>query len=454
MTEQVTAIDNFRKILSVVLWPEPRVTSRFAAALIMFITSMFWGIADTAIGQRRGTTVDVGRTASYGLQKEVYPRSIKISSNPRGIATVRLDTDKSKLRIVGTSPGNTLVTVSGTYRELQVGGRVVERARPFKVSINVTVLPRRLEPDRRAIDVPVSQGKTRNYDINTFMGPEFTNEDRSRWRNFRVNPGDNGIARARLNGMSIGITGVTRGRTTITLTGERRFQGAWQQVVRNLQVRVGAATRPGTNEEERPDVAPSDVASSDEAGDDAWLDGLRRQYQQLQPSVESGERGELSAEQKAELRRRLENLRTVVETGIRNLERAPDRSEERLAARRALLGDIQRNIGLLQEDQSTSAPGTDPENKPPPRLKEVVEGWHKWLDRTRRIYAEIDTTGYAEDRTPAKILDRLESLRTVTRNAIGHIERLDELYRREIRLTEFRMLLAEVERDIKRRRGN
>lgn len=318
------------------------------AAMTVFAVGLWLGGLAPAVAQRRATTVDVGRTASYGLQKEVYPRSIKISSNPRGIATVRLDTDKSKLRIVGTSPGNTLVTVSGTYRELQVGGRVVERARPFKVSINVTVLPRRLEPDRRAIDVQVSRGKTRNYQINTFMGPEFTNEERNRWRNFRVNPGDNGIARARLNGMSIGITGVNRGRTTITLTGERRFQGAWQQVVRNLQVSVGAATRPGTNpEEERPDVAPSD-----EAGTDAWLDGVRRQYKQLQPSVESGERGDLSAEQKAEVRRRLENLATVVQNGIRSLENDPNRREERLTRRRNLLAEIERDIRRVQGTQS------------------------------------------------------------------------------------------------------
>ncbi len=254
-SRQVLAESLTRKTLSVVLWPEPRVTGRFAAALIMFVASMFWGAAVTAFAQQRSTTVDVGRTKSYGLLREVYPRSINISSAPTGIAEVSLDTDKSKLRIRGVSPGSTVVTVSGTYRRIEFppiprpprpgeNRPPREVAVPFRHTIRVTVLPRILEPDRRAIDIPVSRGFTRTYQIHIFMGPVFRNENEEgvRWRNFRVTPGDNNIARAGVNRMRIGITGVNGGQTTITLTGERLFQGTWQRVVRDLQVRVGAAT--------------------------------------------------------------------------------------------------------------------------------------------------------------------------------------------------------------------
>lgn len=325
--------------LSSILRTESLVIVQSVAFLALILPCISFGAAATAFAQQRATTVDVGRTASYGLKKEVYPRSINISTRPQGIAEVSLDTDKSKLRIRGIRPGRTLVTVTGNYRVIIVGDRLTERATPFRVNINVTVLPRILEDDRRAINIPVSRGFTRTYQIHIFMGPAFRNrnEEGVRWRNFRVTPGDNNIARADVNPMRVGITGVNGGRTTITLTGERLFQGTWQRVVRDLRVRVRGATTASSN---------SNV--------DEWLEGLRRRYQQLQASVERGARGELSVGQKADVRRNLENLGTVVQNGIRNLAGTANDREEIIAPRRTLLGDIQRDIRRLRENQPTT----------------------------------------------------------------------------------------------------
>lgn len=123
----------------------------------------------------------------------------------------------------------------------------------------------------------------------------------------------------------------------MTLTGERLSERTWQRVVRELRVKVGPVAK-----------------TTEDTGPDAFLEGLRRSYQQLQPSVERGARGELSAEQKADVRRNLENLGTVVENGIRNLQGTPDDREEIMAPRRTLLGDIQRDIQRLRENQPTT----------------------------------------------------------------------------------------------------
>ncbi len=315
-----------------------------SAVLQVLMLACVFILSEGAVAQApRTATVEVGKETSFGMRREVNGRSTQVSASDLAIARGWWDGNLNKLRIEGLSPGRTQITFTGTYREIIVGGVLRERAVPFRDVVDVTVLARTVPVDSRAITIQVTGNKHRDYSIHVLLGPQFRNknEEGLRWRNVSFTGGNGAIARGLYddNQLKLRITGVKGGTTQMTLTGERFVERTWQRVVRDLSVKVVPGA--GTMGEIEPDV---------------WLEGLRRSYQQIQPSVERGARGELLVEQKADVRRNLENLGTVVENGIRNLAGTADDREEIIAPRRTLLGEIQRDIRRLREYQPPTNP--------------------------------------------------------------------------------------------------
>lgn len=298
-------------------------------------------------GRTERTSATVGMTRSKVLKRKVRPGSVVIDPNPVGLARVEFDYEKNELRWTGLRPGVTTVTFKGDYaaaggvgneNQNQPGGgggflgglnRPSGSATPFTFTIRINVVaPGTPEPDTGVIDIEVESGRSRQYRAHDLLGPEFgdpRNEGR-RWRNLRLEPDDSdvGVAAATLTGRRIEIEGIEVGHATVTLTGERFVNGQWQQVARELRVFV----------------SPQPVG-------DPVFDRLRRQHAQLQPSVKAGADGDLTAERKAEVLRSLEGLAELLESGIRNLEAAPDSSAMDIVRRQHLLSDVQRDIRRL-----------------------------------------------------------------------------------------------------------
>lgn len=194
----------------------------------------------------RESTVEVGKRTTISLRRAVNPSTVSVTSEPNNIARGWLDTNQNRFVIEGLAEGTTRMTFAGTYRAIYVGRELVERAVPFSEVVTVRVLPGTRPTDSRTIPISVSVGANRVYARHVLMGVDFrnSNEQGVRWRNFRVEQGDQDIAEAADNSdqMRVTITGRKNGRTRIILHGERMNNRVWQKVERVLDVRVGTGS--------------------------------------------------------------------------------------------------------------------------------------------------------------------------------------------------------------------
>lgn len=248
------------------LWQ--RVISLSASA--MFLAVLFFVQAGDASAQPpREVSVEVGKRTTIGLRRAVNPTGVSVTTEPTNIARGWLDTNQNRFVIEGLNEGTTRLTFSGTYRAIYVGRELVERAVPFTEIINVRVLPGNRPADTRTIPISVSVGATRVYARHVLMGVDFRNmnEQGVRWRNFRVEQGDQDIAVAADNAdqLRVSINGRKNGRTRITLHGERMNNRVWQRVERVLDVRVGTGSA----------VTPRDInPAAEDISWDTWASTL------------------------------------------------------------------------------------------------------------------------------------------------------------------------------------
>jgi hypothetical protein len=223
---------------------KPRVILRSIICLLVVVLGLYFGATENTFAQSpQEVSVEVGRIKSNRLRRQVNADSINITVNRPIVARAWFDEDSGRFRIEGLSVGTARIVFTGTYRKIIVGGTLEERAVPFRHVIDVTVLPRFIEADSRALRLQVSRGSNKTYKIEYLLGPQFArrSEEGVRWRNVRLIDGNASIAEGLYDNslLKFRLMGINNGRTTLILKGERLNNRVWQTVIRRLEITVG-----------------------------------------------------------------------------------------------------------------------------------------------------------------------------------------------------------------------
>lgn len=299
---------------------------------IIFLSALIFGMAQAVLAQQPSViSLEVGEIKSKTPKKQVNPESVNILVNRPTIATARFDGNANRFRFEGLSAGVARITITGTYRQLIVGGVIQENAIRFRLLVDVTVLPGFRPDDTRKIEIQVSSGANRVYQIQNLMGQSFANasEENVNWRGVNLTGDNNGIATGELfdrNPIKLRVSGVATGKTTLTLQGERINRRVWQKVIRILEITVGAGT-------------------------DADAE-LRRQLRRLQGAAQTDFEGEtgLPEERLRELIQQFENFIASIERLVAEERRRPNSNIERIRRLNSIIDDGNKDLQRLRRE--------------------------------------------------------------------------------------------------------
>jgi hypothetical protein len=209
----------------------------------LIIGAIAWSVlAGTAFADERELTVAGDETRCIRIRKAVDRHDV--NSEPQDVVKARFDTNLNRLCVEGRQRGNATVRFSGSYRRIEVGRDLRENSRSFEETVQVRVLPPRADVKRASDVYEFDPGKSRRFQLGIFMTPEFSRRDdeKEKWRGVRILEKDPGIVEAkRINDgqrVFLQVSGLSRGETTLRLIGQRKVRNDWQDVVRDVRVRV------------------------------------------------------------------------------------------------------------------------------------------------------------------------------------------------------------------------
>lgn len=272
-------------------------------------------------------TVEAGKQSVIRPNKAVNRSPEQFDSVPGGIAVGSINSD-SQLVIEGLTEGTARIVFNGTLRAIDIAAPN-EMAVSFKAIYDVTVLPRK-DLDFKVRPLSISKGRSTPYTIGYLMspGPEFydLNAEGEKWRNLRYEGGDDGVATGKRavkgNELKIIIKGISDGRTTLTLRGERKVGNTWRPVERKLNVKVGTGIKPRNNPADNAganDDASADefngeeskpAAEADAEANDAVIEAMSRRLEQLQVSASKADLEQFVDYIKQEIKKEIERRPT------------------------------------------------------------------------------------------------------------------------------------------------
>ncbi len=209
----------------------------------LIIGALAWSaLAGAAIAADRSMTVGVDQTKCINVRKAIDRHDVDVDEE--GIVAARFDTNSNRLCVEGKKRGSATVEFSGTYRRLEAGRDLRETPRSFAHTVEVRVLPPPADVERVADRYDVKPGQSRRFQLGIFMTPPFSrrNEDRITWRLDRILLSTPDVVKVRrINEgprVFLELSGVNKGEATVRLVGERKLRNDWQDVVRDVRVRV------------------------------------------------------------------------------------------------------------------------------------------------------------------------------------------------------------------------
>lgn len=212
-------------------------------SLLLIAGAIVWSaLAGAAFADERELTVAVDETRCVRIRKAVDRHDV--NAEPQDVVKARFDTNLNRLCVEGKQRGSATVQFSGSYRRIEVGRDLRENSRNFAETVQVRVLPPRPDVKRVSDLYEFDPGKSRRFQLGIFMTPEFSRRDdeKEKWRSVRILEKDSGIVEVkRINDgkrVLLQIGGLSRGETTLRLIGQRKLRNDWQDVVRDVRVRV------------------------------------------------------------------------------------------------------------------------------------------------------------------------------------------------------------------------
>ncbi len=297
-------------------------------------------------------TVDAGKQFVIRPDKAVNRSREQFDSVPGGIAVGSINSN-GQLVIEGLAPGNARIVFSGTLRAIDIAAPN-ELAVPFKAIYDVTVLPRN-DVDFKVRPLSISKGGEKPFSIGYLMSPgqEFyeRNAENVKWRNLRYTRGDDSVATGNRtvdgNEIKLILKGISNGRTSLTLRGERKVGNTWRPVERRLDIKVGTGVKPRDNAadnannnaaEEFNGEESKPAAEADAEANDAVIEAMARRLEQLQVTGS-----------KADLEQFVDYLKQEIK---KEIERRPTR-RNRLARLEMMFEQASNELRTAKESEKT-----------------------------------------------------------------------------------------------------